>query len=54
MVNQPIQNHWLGIFCIVGFDLDLILQGQTGIAKPKSAFNSLDIGLRGLQCEAKL
>ena len=48
MVNQPIGNHGLGIFCVVGFDLGLLLQGQTRIAKPKSAYNSLIIGPRGL------
>ena len=37
-------------FGVVGFDLGL-LQGQTRIAKPKSAHNSLIIGPRGLQCE---
>ena len=36
---------------VVGFDLGLLLQGQTRIAKPKSAHNSLIIGPRGLQCE---
>ena len=33
---------------IVGFDLGPLLQGQTRIAKLKSAYNSLIIGLRGL------
>ena len=37
-------------FGVVGFDLGL-LQGQTRIAKPKSAYNSLIIGPRSLQCE---
>ena len=41
-------------FGVVGFDLVLLLQGQTRIAKPKSAHNSLIIGLRGLQCETNL
>ena len=36
---------------MVGFDLGLLLQGQTRIAKPKSADNSLIMGPRGLQCE---
>ena len=40
-------------FGVVGFDLGL-LQGQTRIAKPKSAHNSLIIGPRGLQCETSL
>ena len=34
-------------FGVVGFDLGP-LQGQTGIAKLKSAYNSLIIGPRGL------
>ena len=33
---------------MVGFDLGLLLQGQTRIAKVKSAYNSLIIGHRGL------
>ena len=32
------------------FDLGPLLQGQTRIAKLKSAYNSLIIGPRGLQC----
>ena len=32
----------------VGFDLEPLLQGQTRIAKLKSAYNSLIIGPRGL------
>ena len=36
------------------FDLGPLLQGQTRIAKLKSAYNSLIIGLRGLQCETNL
>ena len=43
MVNQPTGNHGL-----VGFDLGPLLQGQTGIAKLKSAYNPLIIGPRGL------
>ena len=55
MVNQPIGNHALVIFWYVfGFDLGLILEGQTRIAKPKSAYNSLIIGPRGLGCESIL
>ena len=53
MVNQPIGNHGLGIFCVVRtvrFDLGPLLQGQTRIAKLKSAYNSLIIGPRGLGC----
>ena len=37
-------------FGVVRFDLGPLLQGQTGIAKLKSAYNSLIIDLRGLQC----
>ena len=33
---------------VVGFDLGPLLQGQTRIAKGKSAYNSLIIGSRGL------
>ena len=33
---------------VVGFDLGILLQGQTRIAKLKSAYNSLIIGPRGL------
>ena len=33
---------------MVGFDLGPLLQGQTSIAKLKSAYNSLIIGARGL------
>ena len=33
---------------VVGFDLGLLLQGQTRIAKLKSDFNSLIVGSRGL------
>ena len=33
---------------VVRFDLGLLLQGQMRIAKPKSAYNSLIIGPRGL------
>ena len=35
-------------FRVVGFDLGPLLQGQTSIAKLKSAYNSLIIGRRGL------
>ena len=41
-------------FGVVGFDLGLLLQGQTRIAKPNSAHNSLIIGPTGLQCETNL
>ena len=48
MVNQHIGNHGPGIFCVVGFDLGPLLQGQMRTAKLKSAYNSLIIGPRGL------
>ena len=35
---------------VVGFDLGPLLQGQTRIAKVKTAYNSLIIGHRGLGC----
>ena len=35
-------------FDVVTFDLGPLLQGQTRIAKPKSAYNSLIIGYIGL------
>ena len=35
-------------FGVVGFNLGALLQGQTGIAKLKSSYNSLIIGPRGL------
>ena len=47
MLNQPTGNHGLKPFGVVGFDLGLLLQGQTRIAKLKSAYNSLIIGSRG-------
>ena len=37
-------------FGVVGFDLGPILQGQTRIAKVKSAYSLLIIGPRGLVC----
>ena len=39
---------------VIRFDLGPHLQGQTRIAKFKSAYNSLIIGPRGLQCENNL
>ena len=33
---------------VVGFDLGTLLQGHMRTAKPKSAYNSLIIGPRGL------
>ena len=41
-------------FDVVRFDLGPLFQGQTMIAKLKSPYNSLIIGLRGLQCETNL
>ena len=35
-------------FGVVGFDLGPLFQGQTRIAKRKSAYNSVIIGPRGL------
>ena len=35
-------------FGVVGYDLRPLVQGQTRIAKGKSAYNSLIIGPRGL------
>ena len=52
MVYQPIGNHGLGIFLCVIFDLGP--QGQMRIAKLKSAYNSLIICPKGLQCETNL
>ena len=34
---------------VVGFDLGSVLQGQTSVAKLKSAYNSLIIGHTGLE-----
>ena len=41
-------------FDVVRFDLGPLLQGQTRIAKLKSAYNSHIIGPRGLQCQTNL
>ena len=41
-------------FDVVRFDLGSLLQGQTGTAKRKSAYNLLIVGPRGLQCETNL
>ena len=38
-------------FDVVRFYLEPLLQDQTRVAKLKSAYNSLIIGPRGLQCE---
>ena len=39
---------------VIKFDLGPLLQGQMSIAKIKSAYNSLIIGPRGVQCETNL
>ena len=41
-------------FDVVRFDFEPLLQGQMRITKLKSAYNSLIIYPRGLQCETKL
>ena len=41
-------------FGVVGFDLRLLLQGETRIPKLKSAYNLLIIGPRGLQYKTNL
>ena len=41
-------------FDVVGFDLGSLLQGQTRIAKLKSAYNSLIIGPGGLGWQTNL
>ena len=41
-------------FDMVRFNLGLLLQGHTRIAKLESAYNLLIIGPRGLQCETNL
>ena len=41
-------------FGVVVFDLGPLLQGQTRIAKHKSAYNSLIIGPRGLGWQTNL
>ena len=48
MANQIIGNHGLESSGVVRFDLGSLLQGQVRIVKPKSAYNSLIIGPRGL------
>ena len=41
-------------FGVIRFDLGPLIQGQTRIAKPKSAYSSLIMCPRGLQCETNL
>ena len=49
------RKSWAGNLLVRSeIDLGLLLEGQTRIAKPKSAYNSLIIGPRGLQCETDL
>ena len=48
MVNQHTGNHGLGIFCVVGFDLGPLLEGQMRTAKLNSAYHLLIIGPRGV------
>ena len=44
----------LEYFSVVGFDLGRLLQGQARIPKCRSAYSSLIIGPKGLQCETNL
>ena len=44
----------LDSFGVVGFDLGPLLQGQTRIAKLKSAYSSLIIGSRGFEWKTNL
>ena len=39
---------------VVRFDLEPLFQGKIRIAKLKSAYNLLNVGPRGLQCETNL
>ena len=39
---------------VVRFDLEPLLQGQTGTAKLKRVYNSFIIDPRGLKCETKI
>ena len=48
MVNQPTENLGLESFAVVRFDPGPLLQGQTMIAKLKSAYNLLIISPRDL------
>ena len=41
-------------FDVVRFDFGPLFQGQTRIAKLKSAYNSFSIDPRGLSCETNL
>ena len=49
------RKSWAGnLLNMVRFDLGPLIQGQTTIAKLKSAYNLLIIGPRGLECETNL
>ena len=54
MSNHLTENHGYESSDVVRFDLGSLLHSQMRIAKLKSAYNSLIIGPRGLQCEIKL
>ena len=55
MVNQPIGKTWAGILLVKSdLTLDPLHQGQTRIAKLKSAYNSFNIGPRDLEWLTKL
>ena len=54
MVNKLQEIMGWEFFCVVGFDLGPLLQGQMRIAKLKSAYNSLIIGPRGLEWKTNL
>ena len=48
MVNQPVGSWAVNLLVWSDLTFDPLLQGQTRIAKLKSAYNSLIIGPRGL------
>ena len=48
MVNKLQEIMGWEFFCVVGFDLRPLRQGQTRIANLKSAYDSLIIGPTGL------
>ena len=54
MVNKLQEIMGWEFFCVVGFDLGPLRQGQMRIAKLKSAYNSLIIGPRGLEWKTNL
>ena len=53
-VNQPVGNHELESSSMVRFDIEPLLQGQMRIDKPKSAYNSHNIGPGGLGWQSNL